>query len=155
MELENVNDRASAKEQQNPKEPIVAAVPPTSEPLIHNLDTDNKDSLHLEKTLPRRNSIERCLLKFIEANPHVQLIYSTKMLQLGQAFSGSPQPSTKLNLVTFLKDLQQTPKTIYPKYKFYLNLLFPFPADKNQVSANELITNKSAPEFIKSRHPKS
>ena len=151
-DLENGDDSVSAKEQQNLKERVVAQATPTLEPLIGNLDIDNKDSLHLEKIFSRRNRIER-LLKLIETNPHVQLNHSTKMLQLGQAFSGSPQPSTKVKLVTFLKDLQQTSYTIYPKYKFYLDLLFPFPADKNQVSADEIITNKSALENIQSRHP--
>ena len=150
--LENGDDRVSAKEKQNPKEPVVAQATPTLAPLIDNLDIDSKGSLHLEKKFSRRSRIER-LLKLIETNPHVQLNYSTKMIQLGQAFSGSLQPSTKVNLVTFLKDLQQTSKTIYPKYKFYLDLLVPFPADKNQVSADELITNKSALEYIQSRHP--
>ena len=154
MELENVDNCASAKEEQNPKEPIVAEASPTLEPLIDKLDFDNKCSLHLEKILPRRNRIER-LLKLMEANPQVQLNYSTKTLQLGEAFSGSAQPSTKVNLVTFLKDFQQTSKSIYPEYKFYLDLLFPFPAAKNQMSANELITNKSALDCIKSRHPNS
>ena len=68
------------------------------------------------------------------------------MLQVGQAFPCSPQPSTKVILVAFLKDLQQRSKTIYQNYKFYLDLLFPFPVDKNQLSANELITDKSALE---------
>ena len=103
MELENVDGFASAKEEQNPKEAIVTEASPTLEPLIDKLDIDNKDSLHLEKILPRRNPIER-LLKLMEANPQVQLNYSKKMLDVGEAFSGSPQPSTKVNLVTFLKD---------------------------------------------------
>ena len=151
-DLERGDDRVSGKEKQNPKEPVVAQATPTLAPLIDNLDIDSKGSLYPEKNFSRRNRIER-LLKLIETNPHVQLNYSTKMLQLGQDFSGSPQPSTKVNLVTFLKDLQQTSKTIYTKYKFYLDLLFPFPADKNHVSADELITNKSALEYIQSRHP--
>ena len=54
MELENVDGFASAKEEQNPKEAIVAEASPTLEPLIDKLDIDNKDSLHLEKILPRR-----------------------------------------------------------------------------------------------------
>ena len=112
--LEKGDDRVSAKEKPNPKEPVVAQATPTLAPLIDNLDIDSKGSLHLEKNFSRRNRTER-LLKLIETNPHVQLKYSTKMLQLGQAFSGSPQASTKVNLVTFLKDLQQTSKTIYPK----------------------------------------
>ena len=114
MELKNVDHRASAKEKQNLKEPIVAEASPTLEPLIDNLDFDNKDSLHLEKILPHRNPIER-FLKLMEANPQVQLNYSTKMLDFGQAFSGSPQPSTTVNLVTFLKDLLQTSKTFTQK----------------------------------------
>ena len=69
----------------------------TLAPLIDNLDIDSKGSLDLEKNFSRRNRIER-LLKLIETNPHVQLNYSTKMLRLGQAFSGSPQPSTKSQL---------------------------------------------------------
>ena len=77
MELEKVDDRVSAKEKQNQKEPVVAQVPATLEPLIDNLDIDNKDSLHPEKNFPRRNRIER-LLKLIETNPHVQLNYSKK-----------------------------------------------------------------------------
>ena len=137
---------------ENPKEPVVAQATLTLALLIDNLDIDSKSSIHLEKNFSGRNRIER-LLKLIGTNPHVQLNYSTKMLQLGQAFSDSPEPSKKVNLVTILKDLQQTSKTIYPKYKFYLDLLFPFPADKNQVSADELITNKSALEYIQSRHP--
>ena len=125
MELENVDDCASAKEEQNPKDPIVAEASPTLEPLIDKLDFDNKDSLHLEKIIPRRNRIER-LLKLMEANPQVQLNYSTKMLQLSEAFSVSAQPSTKVNLVTLLKDFQQTSKTIYPEYKFTLTSCFLF-----------------------------
>ena len=61
MELEKVDDRVSAKEKQNPKEPVVAQAPPTLEPLIHNFDIDNKGSLHLEKNFVRRNRIERLL----------------------------------------------------------------------------------------------
>ena len=155
MELEKCDDRisvCSAKEKQNPKEPVVAQSPHTLESWVDNVDIDNKGSLHLEKNFSRRNRIEH-LLKLIETNPHVQLNYSTKMLQLRQAFSGSPQPSTKVNLATFLKDLQQTSKTIYPKYKFYLDILFPSPANKNQVSADKLITKKSALQCIPSRHP--
>ena len=113
LELEKGDDRVSAKEKQDPQEPVVAQASPTLEPLIDNLDIDNKGSLHLEKNFSRRNRIER-LLKLIETNPRVQLNCSTKRLQLGQAFSGSPQPSTEVNLVTFLNDLQETSKTIYP-----------------------------------------
>ena len=66
------------------------------------------------------------------------------MLQLVEAFSGSTQLSTKVNLGTFLKNIE---KTNLPKYKFKLDLLFPnSPADKNQVSASELNTNISALE---------
>ena len=151
-ELEKGDNRVSAKEKQNPKEPVVDQAPPTLEPLIDNLDIDNQGSLHLEKIFSHRNRIGR-LLKLIETNRLAQLNYSTKMLQLGQDFSGSPQPSTKVISVTFLKILQQTSKTIHPKNKFYLDLLFPFPADKNQVSVDELNTNKSGLEYIQSRHP--
>ena len=108
-DLEKGDDRVSAKEKQNLKEPVVAHATPTLAPLIDNLDFDSKGSLHLEKKFSRRNRIER-LLKLIETSPHVQLNYSTKMLQLGQAFSLSPQPSTKVNLVTFLKDLSKLQK---------------------------------------------
>ena len=90
---------------------VAEAPPPSLERLIDNLDGDNKDSLHLGKSLPRRNRSKR-LLKHVEANPHVHLNYSTKMLQLGEAFSGSTQLSTEVNLVRFLKDLQQTSKKL-------------------------------------------
>ena len=102
VELENVDSCAFVKEKQNIKEESVVAEAPAPwlEPLIDNLDVNNKDSLHLGKSLPRRNQIQR-LLKLIETNPHVHLKYSTKMLQLGDAFSGSTQLSSKVNLVTF------------------------------------------------------
>ena len=126
MKLKNKHGRASAKKKQNVPKPKVSEAPFTfSEPLIDNLVVDNKDLLTLGLKLPSGNRVNR-LLKLIDANRHVHLKNSKKMLQLGEAFSGSPQLLTKFNLVTFLIDLQQTSKTIYPKHKFYLDLLFSY-----------------------------
>ena len=119
MEEKNTKRKAELKtlmtvllpKKNNPKEPIVAEAPPTLKLLIDNLDIDNKEDLHLGNNLHCRNRIE-LLLKLMEANLHVQLKNSTKILQIGQEFSGSSQLSTKVNLVTILKDLQQTSKTI-------------------------------------------
>ena len=52
VELNNVDDRASAKERQNPNEAIVAETPPTLETFIDNIDVDVTDSLQLEKIYP-------------------------------------------------------------------------------------------------------
>ena len=87
------------KKQIKKVEPIVSEAPPPSlKPLIDKVDVDNKNSRHLGKSLLRRNRIE-LLLKLIKANPHVHLNYSTKILQLGEAFLKSTQPSTKINLL--------------------------------------------------------
>ena len=74
VEWENVDGLASVKEKQNiKKESVIAEAPPLSlQPLIDNLDADNKASLHLGKSLPRRNRIGH-LLKLIEASPHIHL----------------------------------------------------------------------------------
>ena len=144
----------SKKNQILNNEPLAAQAPPPSlEPWIDNLVVDNKDSLHCGKSLTRRIGIEG-LLRLKETNSLFHFKYSTKMLQLGEAFPGSLQPSTRVSSVTFLRGPQKTSKAIRRKYKFYIELLFPpFPADKNQVSAGELVTNKPALHCIKSRGP--
>ena len=118
----------SKEKQKIIEESIVAEEEPllSLEPLIKNLDVDKRNSLYLRGTLPPRKRIKH-LLKLIEANSHVHMNCSTEMFQLGEAFSGSTQLSTKVKLVTFLRDLQQTSKTKYPKNKFYLYPFFLFP----------------------------
>ena len=109
------------------EEPIVAATPLVSlEPSINNQDYNNSDPLHLGRSLPRRNSIKP-LLKIIEANRHVQLNYCTKMLQLGDTLSERTQLSTKVILVTVLRDLQHFSKTIYRNTSFTFTPFFLVP----------------------------
>ena len=50
-DLEKGDDRVSAKEKQNPKEPVVTQATPTLAPLIDNLNIESKGSLHQEKKI--------------------------------------------------------------------------------------------------------
>ena len=113
------------KKNKIPKPKVSEAPLLFSETLIDNLVADNKALLTLGLNLPCGNCVNR-VLKLIDANRHVQLKNSRKVLQLDEAFSGSPELLTNVNLVTFFIDLQQTSETIYPKHKFYLDLLFSY-----------------------------